>query len=342
MMGEEMLFPIQCNWWLDELGRNTIRERTEREPITNRPVLTYLKLLDDDGTYRIWTREEWSTWRIIDGQEEAEMTGTGENSLKDRRGDGLIPWVWFKNGESLIYRDMGISDIEDIALIDASIVRDCSNIDEVITNAAFPMLALPKERIVDGREEQEIEVGPTRILLFAPEQPGSRPFWLNPVVGETVNAALSLWDKKIAECYKMANLGGLREAEGSKQRWSGESMRESFRFLNASLSEKVDSEIESRLSVIKLWLMWQGKEDDFEEISIEHDKNFSAEELIGSLKEADSAVGLLPSEEWRREVYRKVVARALPDADPILIERILKEVQKKPGESRGKEKGNED
>jgi hypothetical protein len=56
----------------------------------NRPFLAYLKLLDDDEQYRIWTPENWEIWELPE-DEDGEKTDS-------KRGSGCsIHCRWFKS-----------------------------------------------------------------------------------------------------------------------------------------------------------------------------------------------------------------------------------------------------
>jgi len=293
----------------------------KRDPTTNRPALVYLKLFEDDGSVRIWDLQEWEVWVIPkDTSEEPFLEKTGANTL------GKIPFAWFANGQDVRNVFHSVSDVADISLIDASLIRDASSADEIITNAAFPMLALPKEPLGDGGDNSAVEVGPTRILEFDSE--GARPAWLESKVLDSISAILKFWEKKSDEMYGMANLSALREIAKSKERRSGDSLKETFRFLNTSLSEKVDSEIETRLLCMKYWMEWQGMGASFNDMAITHEKKFNAERLILSIKDAVEAEEAVQSEFFSGEIRKLIVKRTLPGITGEQISVIEAEIKK--------------
>ena len=285
---------------------NILQWEYERDSITNRPVLTYLKLLENGNMVRIWRRSGWEVWEIPDeSDKDPVIIDVGINPLEKQ----IIPFVWFGNGQDDYGFGESISDVVDIARIDASLVRDASNADEVLTNAAFPMLAVPKEEIVEGGESNPIEVGPLRVLEFTPGSPGDKPFWMESKVKDAIDAILKMWEKKGDEIYGIANLGIIREMSKSAGVRSGESLKESFRFLNTALAEKVDSEIEARLLCVKYWLMWQGMDND---ISITHEKKFNTEKLMVTLDDAIKAKEIVMSPIFKAEIDKLIVRRTLP------------------------------
>jgi len=287
--------------------------RFERDAVTNRPVLHYLKLYEDIGTVRILTRANWEVWKLPERSDEQPVRiASGTNPLKGVDGQGIIPFVWFGNGQDWADPSNSVSDITDIAEIDASIVRDASNTDEVVTNAAFPMLAVPKEEITEGGENTPVEIGPTRIIEFEPGKPGDKPFWLESKVKDCVDSMLKLWDKKSDEMYGMANLSIIREMSRSSAARSGDSQKESFRFLNSYLAEKVDSEIEARLQCVRYWGMWQGiSRGELNKITIAHEKKFNAEKLLLTMEDAVKAKDVVGSDSFRNEVEKMIVRRVL-------------------------------
>ena len=302
----------------------------ERDPVNNRPILSYLKLFENYNTIRIWTREKWEVWKIPDSIEDVpELIGTGANPFikEGVARSGEIPFIWFGNGQDAGDVGKSISDVADIAMIDASMVRDASNADEVITNAAFPMLALPKEELTEGGENTPVEVGATRILEFPPGTPGDKPFWMESKVRDSIDAIIKIWDRKSDEMYGIANLSVIREMSKSKGTRSGESLKESFRFLNTALAEKVDSETEARLLCVKYWMMWQNIGEEFDEISISHEKKFNAEKLMLSIDDAIKAKDVVASEVFRVEVEKLVAKRVLSGVTNEQMVKIEEEIE---------------
>ena len=291
---------------------NILDWKYERDLTTNRPTLTYLKLYETGDVVRIWTREKWEAWQIPEKSDEKPVIiGQGLNPFKKNGAPGEIPFVWFGNGQDAGTAGESISDVADIAMIDASMVRDASNADEVITNAAFPMLAIPKEEITEGGENTPVEIGPTRMIEFEPGQPGDKPFWMESKVKDCIDAILKLWEQKSDEIYGMANLSVIKQMSKSKENRSGDAQKESFRFLNSALAEKVDSEIEARLLCIRYWAMWQGMEGDVEDVTIGHEKKFNAEKLLLTIDDAVKAKSAVESRMFKNEIDKMIAKRML-------------------------------
>jgi len=321
---------------------NILDWKYERDEVTNRPTLVYLKLYETGDIVRIWTREKWEVWRIPEESDKTPLIiATGANPFKANGLPGKIPFVWYGNGQDSEDAGESTSDVADIAMIDASMIRDASNADEVITNAAFPMLAIPKEEITEGGESTAVEIGPTRLYEFDSGNPGDKPFWLEPKVKDCIDAILKLWEQKSDEIYGIANLSVIKQMANSKSNRSGDSQKESFRFLNAALAEKVDSEIEARLLCIKYWMMWQGLESDIKNINIAHEKKFNTEKLLLTIDDAMKAKNAVDSRVFGVEIEKMIAKRVLGNISNEKMNEIEKEVEMDSGTPKQNEAENQ-
>ena len=73
MMGTGTLSPIQCNWWLDERGRNTIREKIEREPTGKIVIMQPLGREVIAGGEGYQVREGPALYNAVFGAEKEEI-----------------------------------------------------------------------------------------------------------------------------------------------------------------------------------------------------------------------------------------------------------------------------
>lgn len=307
----------------------------------NRPVLTYLKLKDDDGVYRIWTLEDWQVWQEPEtesgtevggdvnepkqetnpGKGQAELIASGPNTL------GEIPWVWVYNAKT-DQRGIGLSDISDIARIDASIMRNLSEIEECITYGAFPMLLKPSpEKGPSGLTPDQDEIGITAVVEFDPERPEAKPSWLEAAVSEPIEAILKVIGKKVEEIYRTANAGGMASMEISTQAKSGAAMKAEFQLLNAKLVAKGLLLEKAELEIIRLWLRWQLMDDLFDEVSIERPDTYEVQNLAEDLENVLTAGAIvLWSDTFQKKIQKKVVRLMLPGEPDDELNVIDKEI----------------
>ncbi len=330
---------------------NILDWKHERDPVTNRPTLTYLKLLDFNDRYLLWWPKKWEIWELPEGAptpfnihkhtdtsdympkpgdnkyadepgqpynavlggEEPTLTDSGDNPL------GEIPFLWFQNIKSVANPYIGESDIKEISRITASTVRNISYGEEVIKFAGFPQARRPMEKV--GSAPISNEVGVTAILEFDPELGAdAKPDWLEAAVLEPIEAILSWMSKKISEIFQLAHLSGIHAHEKSDQVRSGVALRYEYQQLSLVLFKKSENLTETELGIIKYWLKWQGKYDWFKAARISRSKDFSIDDLSQGLENAIMADKLVPEINFKKEMMKVISKRMLPDlADEKLL-----------------------
>jgi hypothetical protein len=315
----------------------------------NRPYLKYLKLYDDDGYYRIWTNEWWAVYQVTEEvkAETSKTTVTDVSTGKIRGGTTTnqkskaivkpiaagenphreIPFVWMYNIKGK-ERPLGISDIKDVSYIDASIIRNLSEGEEVITYAAFPMMRKPYEEIGEGASNRggQDDVGVTAILQFDPEQPDSKPDWLNSAVAEPIDAILKWIDMKVQEIYRATNIGGMASTEIQTQAKSGVALKSEFQLLNGKLVSKGNNVEEAELSIKRFWCMWQNKMQAFDDISVEWSENYDVENLAQDLENALTAKTIVQSKKFIAALQKNIARAMLPNAENSLLTEIDQEI----------------
>jgi len=291
-----------------------------RDPITNRPQLTYIKLRDYyDGRYILWWENKWEVWKLGD-DDKPVMINSGENVL------GEIPFVWLVNIRNPQDPYIGVSDIKDISLICASIARNISCGEEVIKYAGFPMMRKPMRQ--EGEEETQSDVvGQQAVLEFNPEQgePG-KPDWLEAPISEPITAILDWINKKISEVFRMAHLSGIYAHEKSDQVRSGVAIRYEFQQLTRVLAKKSENLTEAERRIISLWLKWQNQEDLFNPIVINRTKDFSVDDLSQSLENNLIAKNIVRSLKFYKELQKVIARKTLPDLPDTDMDEIAKEI----------------
>lgn len=319
---------------------------------TGRRVLTYLKVLDEDDRYRIWTQKEWEIWKLQTAQSasatgsnqnvkeisqvgeqktKAETTGKATTAVKVDSGEnelGEIPWVWLYNQKSNIDKEIGVSDIVDVSRIDASIIRNLSQIEEVIDYAAFPMMRKPMPESGPGAETKD-EVGPTAVLEFDPEHPESKPDWLDASVEGPVKAILDVISTKIGEIYRSSNIGGMAATEISKSAKSGVALKTEFQLLNSKLVKKGKNVAKAKAKVTEYWLKWQDEWDKYgDDVIYDHVTSFEVQDLATDLENIlTSSVIVMSSPKYKKEIQKLVVRMILPTLEDDMLAEIDEEIE---------------
>lgn len=315
--------------------------------INGHKKLVYLKLLDDDEYYRIWTPERWEVWEVIETESKDVATvnterGTkfeqvGRTANKVAEGDhplGEIPFVWLYNQRSVIDKDVGLSDISDVSRIDVSIMRNLSQIEEIINYTAFPMMRKPKREVGghDGSDQKD-EVGTTAVLEFDPDNPeGTKADWLSAESDGPIKAVLEVIAKKVSEIYRATNVGGMAATEIQTQAKSGVALKAEFQLLNSKLVKKGKNVVKAKRGVTRYWLLWQDEWDKYrEELRFEYVKTFEVEDLMTDLENIlTSKVIITDSPKYISEIQKMAVRLMIPSAEDETLADIDAEIDEGP------------
>ncbi|KKN34706.1 hypothetical protein LCGC14_0790880 [marine sediment metagenome] len=317
----------------------------------NRPVLSYVKVRDDDMRYRLWTREWWATYTIPDdiaagsahtaedvdtGQVRGGSAGSNEEDKptidSEADGDnplGEVPFLWLYNIKSKT-RPIGISDIKDVAYIDGSIIRNLSGGEEVLSYGAFPMMRKPMQEAGAGPQSKgaDDEAGPSAILEFDPEKgEEGKPDWLESKVTEPVDAILKWIQLKVSEIYRTTNIGGMAATEIQEAPRSGTALKAEFQLLNGKLVSKGNNVEETELALKRLWCKWQRKEAIIDDIHVEWPETYDVANLAEDLANALTAKTVVNSQTFIVEVQKTIARGMLPNADNKLLSTIDKEIE---------------
>jgi hypothetical protein len=303
--------------------QNILDWEYKRNPVTNRPELTMLKLYEEDKTYLIWTKDEWGRFRI--GDKEAPVFDSGGTNAI-----GEIPFVWFYNMKHRQTRNLGISDLATIGYIEASMVRNLSQGEEVIKYAAFPMQLRPKKEInaeTGQPDTNDDTVGPRAILEFDPQYPESKPAWLNSETLDPIKA-IELWiDRKIREIYRTTYTGSAAQAEIQKTVKSGEALKREFQMLNSVLSSKAKNEVNAEQRALYYWCKWTGMEKEYKKVQIDREKDYSLTELATALDDAMTSITVVKAKTFATAIRKQLVREIMPELPVKTLEVIDKEIE---------------
>jgi len=291
-----------------------------RNPITARPELIYLKVKETNG-YLVWTKEEWERWELKQGTlSQYKKTEEGVNKLKE------IPFVWHTNYVNLKKPYLGISDIKGLARIQAAITRDLSNGSEIIKYAAFPMMRKPMLQSNQQPSSEQDMAGVTAILEFDPEQPNSKPDWLEAKVAEPIGSILSWIERKVSEIYRTAHLSNVYGQATSNEARSGIALRYEFQQLSAVLTAKGNDLDEAEIKAIYYWLRWQNLDSMFDSITISRPSSFNIDDLAVQLENCLVATTIVQAESFKKALQKKIARLTLPDEPEEIMALIDKEI----------------
>lgn len=300
----------------------------------SRPVLSMLKLRDDNGQFRIWWEDSWEVWELpknnkgdwdtSNHEADAVFINQGSNRIK------VIPFVWHYNQRS---KDncIGVSDISEIARIDLSIIRNLSQTEEIVNYAAFPMMlkpyksADPKKTTVTQAED---EVSVQAVQEFDPEFPDAKPEWMKTEVSDPIEAILAFIEKKIAEIYRSSNAGGMAGTEVQTQAKSGVALKSEFQLLNSKLVSKAVNLELTENKIVYYWLLWEGKQNLKDQLSIARERTFDLENLTNDLENALTAKTVVLSKRFDVLLQKHIARQTLPATSEDDMATIDEEIEK--------------
>ena len=304
-----------------------------------RPVLVYLKLLDDDGFVRVW----WDLgdkihWEVYQSNISVLTTSVGPNStfalstmrimtgtpkkISEGETDRIkyIPFEFQYNRQTGI-RLIGQSDVNNISRLDVRIVNNLSRIGEIADIAAFPIMLVPKER--EGNVPAEIPVGPTAVLGKDPIT-NFGPEWLAAQVAEPINALWMDNEKTREEIYRTALFGGADAEQTGTQ--SGVAIQMKYQMLGSRLAEKSRGISQAGCGILYHWASWLGIEAE-EMPTLEMPTDYKIEDLVADLDAAVKACDFVQSDAFRREERRVIVNKMLPNLPEDVQQEIDDEIE---------------
>ena len=218
----------------------------ERMP-NGRYELSYFKyveeVVDKLTVIKEWTRETIKTWIMDDVKKEAYMRDEELNML------GKIPAILVYNQRG-ITKDIGVSDITDIADIQRQIYNLNSENEQAIRLAGHPTLVIPPTAQLGSGAGAIIQ-------LESGSDPGLNPYTIS-TDGGSVTAIHTSIDKLVEAVDRMSFTSGVRTTKTQSQ--SGVSLETEFQLLNAKLAEKSDQLELAEEQIWKLFGQYQGRE----------------------------------------------------------------------------------
>jgi len=287
----------------------------EHERVNGKPIVTYLKLIDDCCQYRLWWRDRWETYEIDEHNGQPKLVDSGINPL------GIIPFVWLVRGENN-NRFVGVSAAEEVSRIDISIIRNMSQGEEVVDYSAFQILLKPLLRHGDQDDD---DAGPRGIMEFDPQNPQSKPEWLKSDSGQPIGAILSWIDAKVIEMARMFNASAFFSQ--SKAAVSGDSRKREFQLMDSNLSNESKLLEGFQKRIIYFWLLWIGRPELIDEVVISRPRSFDISDKAEDVDLLTIAKSMVESTTFRQEVDKKVSRTVLPDVTLTISNKINEEIE---------------
>ena len=279
--------------------------RWERQP-NGHYELSYFKyveeVIDKITIVKEWTRETIKTYEMDDVKKEAVLRDEELNML------GKIPCVLVYNQRG-ITKDLGVSDITDIADVQRQIYNLQSENEQAIRLDGHPSLVVPPTAQLGSGAGAIIQ-------LTEGSDPGLNPYYLESG-GTSVGNIHNSIDKLVDAIERMSFTSGVRTTKS--QTSSGVALETEFQLLNAKLAEKAD---QLELAEEKIWNLfglyqgrtWMGEVDYPDSFNI-RDEQREISQLVSAKAAATDPVMFRVIDEQLIEMLGEEKAR-LPFIDP--------------------------
>ena len=255
--------------------------------------------------YREWTLDDVTTYRLDAKSNEATIVDQYDNPINK------IPAVCLYNQRSP-KRNIGISDLTDIADLQRAIYNELSEVEQLIRISNHPSLV--------KTPNVEASAGAGAIIEIPEDQdPNLKPYMLQPN-GGNLQAIMGSIQEKVSAIDRIAHMGTVR---ATKQHIaSGIALQTEFQLLNAKLSEKADQLQNAEENIWSIFAMWQDKVFDGEII---YPESFNLRDWANDLQMLNMAKASgVKSDTFTKEIDKQIAEAVIEDDN--MIEQIKSEI----------------
>lgn len=262
-----------------------------------------------DGTsgynIRVWTANEWMLKNSMGGDIES-----GEHNL------GRVPVVVWQSRELDPANVLPPSEFYSIAQTNHAIYQLCSWLTEILQNQAFSILIYP------SLDETVFQTGVSNALGFNGAESRHAPGFIAPAAAPAEMLQGQI-DRLIQEIYRMANLalvtGVLEAKSGVAKAWD-------FERTNQTLADFAANCENAEKQIVELWCLWTGSKIEY---LVEYPRDFAIVDIADELANAQAAVDMQFGTTMLAEIAKKVLAAYLPNIEPEIFDKIVKEIEVK-------------
>lgn len=276
--------------------------------------LTYFKyveeVIDKITVVREWTKETIKTWIMDDVKKEAYLKVEEINEL------GIIPIVLVYNQRG-ITKDIGISDITDVADLQRQIYNLTSENEQSIRMDGHPSLVVPPTAQLGSGAGAIIQ-------LQEGSDPGLNPYYLEHGSSGVSNIHSSI-DKLVEAIDRISFTGGVRATV--QRTMSGVAMETEFALLNAKLSDKADQMELAEENIWRLFGLYQGRTWEGQ---VEYPNSFSIRDTQREFAQLAQAKSAATDPRVLQVIDHEIIELLGEDADLIMPEYVATEATNLP------------
>lgn len=263
--------------------------------------------------YRLWTTTEW--YLFYDDAERPNENGS--------HGVGVCPVFPFDNAVKNDRYD-GLSLINEAAYIDKSIFNNISRLNTIIDDQTFSQLVMPVEAFVfqdEDAQEDVLTLSSKRVLMFSSAGGKmAKPDYISPDASQA-KLVLDVIKQQISQLY---NSLGLQSETSDTSGESGSAKEYDYSRLNSYLTSKAERLEELERKIVLALSSWMDTEL---EVEIIYPENFDVKTLSSEILHAQELSLLKISDTFQKELYKRIVEKALPKASEETMRAINKEIE---------------
>jgi hypothetical protein len=267
--------------------------------------LDYLKVREyidsNKEIYRLWFQDRIDTVELSRvGSNEPKLIDSQENPL------GIIPAVILYNQRSHM-KNIGVSDLTDIADLQRAIYNELSEIEQLIRLSNHPSLV--KTRDVDA------SAGAGAIIEIPDNlDPSLVPYLLQPT-GTNIDSILRTIEMKVDAINRLSHVGSVRST--SETVASGVALRTEFQLLNARLAEKANLLQLFEEQIWRLYALWQDSAFDGEII---YQETFDLRDWATDLELLQQAkASNIKSDTFVKELDKQIARTVIEDDEVLAV-----------------------
>lgn len=273
---------------------------------SGRYELTYFKyveeVVDRLTVVKEWTKDTITTWIMDDIKKEAYIEQVEVNEL------GVIPAILAYNQRS-VTKDLGVSDINDIADLQRQIYNLTSENEQSIRLDGHPSLVVPPTAQLGSGAGAIIQ-------LQEGSDPGLNPYYLEHGGSSVSNIHASI-DKLVEAIDRISFTSGVRTTKTQSQ--SGVSLETEFQLLNAKLSEKAD---QMELVEEQMWKMFARYQGIAWDGMIEYPDSFNIRDTAREINQLVAAKAAATDPRVLQLIDHEIIEALGEDADIIMPETV--------------------
>lgn len=251
-------------------------------------------------------RHTWTdtVWMI---EEDGKPAQSGEHGL------GQIPIIRWCGRTTSPTEILPSSEFISVAQANYFLYQVCSWHTQILRDQAFSILTLPTS------DTDDVTVGTNNVLVYPPEA-SHVPSFIAPSA-EPAAMLTDQMDRIIREMYRMC---GLSSVVGVQEAKSGVAKQWDFEKTNQKLADFAIQCEQTETEIMKLFDKWTGVDTGY---FCEYPRDFKINDIKDTLAEAQAALDLnIGGIMYKTEVGRKVLDGYMPNIDPEIHDKIIKEI----------------